>query len=515
MRKSLFLAGALASGAAGSPIVSLTSNGEWRQLVNSLKAREFLLLDYYVPWCGHCQRLESQLEIAAKVLEVWNSNDTQVDKSLAYNSRFLTAKVDCTAAKKACTEYAVYSYPTLQVIMEYAKIVSEFPAGPRTAEHLLAFVATNSKPRKTLPLSSDAELPDLLEYYFKRCRVSDNTDFDHFACIGQQANNLLIGMKAGLKKMLDASPDLARTHLLAELTEFGTPLSSPSDVCWVDTWRPNTVDCITTEGKTNRELKQFNQRYLGPLFVKDGTWGQFFATRNRALKSAMVVALDKSNEQLAIHEQVFNQFATERRSDVQLLYIDAADDHIMKLFRQLEVDTSTLPVVGLFTVDPEDRGYFTLRNSSYNVEELQTWWQKIKAGEIKPSYPGRHEPGWWPQIRRHLKIVGTHLVRTWQQQSMRTRALLIAAFVTFIVGSLSACWFTVDDGGVGPARREGGHREEEAETRAPSDSELPPPEAATTAAGAPEAGPRRRREAAPDTETGDGTAKDTPKPHAS
>eukprot|EP01057_Protomagalhaensia_wolfi_P000488 Protomagalhaensia_wolfi_Nauph_80__487@NODE_1275_length_1616_cov_4_450856_g984_i0_p1_GENE_NODE_1275_length_1616_cov_4_450856_g984_i0NODE_1275_length_1616_cov_4_450856_g984_i0_p1_ORF_typecomplete_len186_score31_77_NODE_1275_length_1616_cov_4_450856_g984_i07591316 len=184
----------------------------------------------------------------------------------------------------------------------------------------------------------------------------------------------------------------------------------------------------------------------------------------------------------------------------------------MKLFRQLEVDTSTLPVVGLFTVDPEDRGYFTLRNSSYSAEGLQTWWQKIKAGEIKPSYPGRYEPGWWPQIRRHLKLLGTHFAKTWQQQSTRTRGLLIAAFVTLIVGSLSACWFTVDDGGVGPAHRDGGNREEEAETRVPSDSEPPAPETAATEA--PEAGPRRRREPAADTETSDGAAKDLPKPHA-
>eukprot|EP01054_Gregarina_sp_Poly1_P005244 Gregarina_sp_Poly_1__5243@NODE_277_length_10206_cov_85_389782_g241_i0_p4_GENE_NODE_277_length_10206_cov_85_389782_g241_i0NODE_277_length_10206_cov_85_389782_g241_i0_p4_ORF_typecomplete_len498_score79_61Thioredoxin/PF00085_20/3_3e22Thioredoxin/PF00085_20/1_1e02OST3_OST6/PF04756_13/5_6e07OST3_OST6/PF04756_13/7_3Thioredoxin_6/PF13848_6/17Thioredoxin_6/PF13848_6/1_8e05AhpCTSA/PF00578_21/0_00064AhpCTSA/PF00578_21/6_9e02Thioredoxin_8/PF13905_6/0_0031Thioredoxin_8/PF13905_6/4_1e02TraF/PF13728_6/0_0022T len=464
-----FSAGASDS-AANELILNLTSNLDWKRATANLDDNHVMLVDFFAPWCGHCKRLAPELEIAAGTIKEWESKG-ESPKSIRI------AKVDCTQAKKTCTNYGVFSYPTLYMVEKDAKVSAEYPRGPKQAEHLLTFIATHTKNLKSIPLANGSELKSLTDFWYKRCRGGSAHDFNRYVCLGQQTKNLLIGMPPGLRKILRVDSSLARSHLVAELTQFSEPLANEAEVCFIDSWQESAANCISTRSSTPKDLKRFIHKYSSPLFIKDIAWREFFDSRNKGTKMSFLVAMHKDELQLA-HEAIFNEFASRHRAEVQLLYVDAADEEMMKVFTQLKVETDILPLVALFTLDPGSRGYWIIRNSTYSVEELELWWKDIKAKKIEASYPANYKPGFWNRIRYEFGGV-FETIKKGIDFGIQRRLIIAVALATLLMGSLSLYWFTVDEELIEVAGREVGpppprpavEEEEEPETREPSESE--------------------------------------------
>lgn len=78
-----------------SDVVTLTQDSFAKWIANEPLA----LVEFYAPWCGHCQALAPHYESAAT--------------ELLPNAKL--AKVDCTEAEALCTEQEVSGFPTLKV----------------------------------------------------------------------------------------------------------------------------------------------------------------------------------------------------------------------------------------------------------------------------------------------------------------------------------------------------------------------------------------------------------------
>ena len=85
-----------ADGAADSKVVVLTKDS-FPAFVNE---QALSLVEFYAPWCGHCQALAPQYEIAAKEL---------------VSENIKLAKVDCTQEEALCGEQGISGFPTLKV----------------------------------------------------------------------------------------------------------------------------------------------------------------------------------------------------------------------------------------------------------------------------------------------------------------------------------------------------------------------------------------------------------------
>uniref|UniRef100_A0A0D9VGY1 Thioredoxin domain-containing protein n=1 Tax=Leersia perrieri TaxID=77586 RepID=A0A0D9VGY1_9ORYZ len=68
----------------------------------AVRAVDFLFVDFYAPWCGHCKRLAPQLDEAAPVLA-------------GLSTPIIVAKVNADKYKKLGSKYGVDGFPTLML----------------------------------------------------------------------------------------------------------------------------------------------------------------------------------------------------------------------------------------------------------------------------------------------------------------------------------------------------------------------------------------------------------------
>lgn len=99
----------------------------------TIAANEEVMVEFYAPWCGHCQRLKPEYDIAAKQLK--------------YNSPpIYIAKVDCIVNKDLCKKYDITGYPTLKIFTADGE--SSKYDGPLKAEGIVSKMLheANSEP---------------------------------------------------------------------------------------------------------------------------------------------------------------------------------------------------------------------------------------------------------------------------------------------------------------------------------------------------------------------------------
>ncbi|KAK4483871.1 hypothetical protein RD792_011080 [Penstemon davidsonii] len=107
---------------------------------------DYIFIEFYAMWCGHCKDLEPELDKAAPIL-------AGLKKPIA------VAKVDAIKYKKLAKKHEVDRYPTLKIFMH--GVPTEY-FGPRKADLLVKHVAKYIAPDVAL-LSSDSAIRDFIK----------------------------------------------------------------------------------------------------------------------------------------------------------------------------------------------------------------------------------------------------------------------------------------------------------------------------------------------------------------
>ncbi|XP_073285883.1 protein disulfide-isomerase 5-2-like [Primulina huaijiensis] len=112
----------------------------------AISSFDYVFVDFYAPWCGHCKRLAPELDKAAPVLA-------------GLKKPIIVAKVDADKYRKLASKHEVDGYPTLKIYMH--GVPTEY-YGPRKSDllvrHLSKFVAPD-----VAVLKSDSAIKEFVE----------------------------------------------------------------------------------------------------------------------------------------------------------------------------------------------------------------------------------------------------------------------------------------------------------------------------------------------------------------
>jgi len=111
----------------------------------AVKTFDYLLAEFYAPWCGHCKQLAPEYSQAAQAIAENSNSDFTV----------ALAKIDATENEKLAEKYEISGYPTLKFFRKQdgPDAPVDFTGG-RNAESIQAWVEKKSGP-------ATAELEDL------------------------------------------------------------------------------------------------------------------------------------------------------------------------------------------------------------------------------------------------------------------------------------------------------------------------------------------------------------------
>ncbi|XP_077248698.1 PDI-like 5-2 [Tasmannia lanceolata] len=113
---------------------------------SAISTFDFVLVDFYAPWCGHCQRLAPELDAAALVL-------AKLDKPI------VIAKVNADKFRSFTSKYEIDGFPTLKLFMHGVPV--EY-SGPRKADFIIRYLKKFVAPDVSL-LDSDSAISRFVE----------------------------------------------------------------------------------------------------------------------------------------------------------------------------------------------------------------------------------------------------------------------------------------------------------------------------------------------------------------
>ncbi|XVF30026.1 hypothetical protein REPUB_Repub16aG0021800 [Reevesia pubescens] len=122
---------------------------------SAISSFDYILVDFYAPWCGHCKRLSPQLDEAAPILA-------------GLKDPIVIAKLNADKFTILARKYELHGYPTLKLFMHGVPVDYY---GPRKADLLVRNLKKFIAPDVSI-LSSDSAVSDFVEAastYFPIC----------------------------------------------------------------------------------------------------------------------------------------------------------------------------------------------------------------------------------------------------------------------------------------------------------------------------------------------------------
>jgi len=320
---------------------------------------EFILVEFYAPWCGHCKALAPEYEKAAKAL-------------LEKGSDIKLGKVDATEEEELASEHGVRGYPTLKFFRRGSVIDYN---GGRQADDIVAWLL-----KKTGPAAAELETVEAAEKVIEDAQV------------------YIVGF------FKDRESELAKAFLAAAnaVDEYAFGITSSDEVAAKYEAKDGQIVLFkkfddgkaTFEGEATEEaIRKFIMGESMPLVVE---FNHDSAQRifGGEIKSHLLMFLSKENGDLEKYATPAKEIAKKFRGNVLFVSINADEEDHQRILEFFGMKKDEVPAMRLIKLE-EDMAKYKPESGDLSPETMEAFVQAYIDGKLKQHLLSQDLPEDW------------------------------------------------------------------------------------------------------------------------
>lgn len=318
---------------------------------------EFVLVEFYAPWCGHCKALAPEYAKAAQQLEKTNIK---------------LAKVDATVEGDLAEEHGVRGYPTLKFFRNGTPV--EYTGGRQAADIVTWCTKKTGPPARDLPTVEEAEqfLKDneiAIVGFFKD---QESEDAKAFLATANAVDTFAFG--------ITKNDDVIAKY---EAKDGAVVLFKPFD----------EKKSVFEGSVTLENLKKFAQVQSLPLIVE---FNHESASKifGGSIKSHLLFFVSKEAGHIEKYVEPLKTLAKQYREEILFVTISSDEEDHTRIFEFFGMSKEEVPTIRLIRLE-EDMAKYKPETNDLSEETVKDFLQKFVDGKLKQHLLSQELPEDW------------------------------------------------------------------------------------------------------------------------
>jgi len=325
----------------------------------AIDANEFLLVEFYAPWCGHCKALAPEYVKAAQSL---------AEK----DSPIKLGKVDATEESKLAEKFDVRGYPTLKFFKNGKDL--EYNGG-RTADTIVTWLE-----KKTGPPAKTLE-----EVEGAKAFIADNeiAIVGFFKDIESADAKAFLGAAGSMDDYPFAITSVAAIFEEYKVSESGVVLFKNFDEGRNDLEGEVSEDAIVkfVSGNALPLVVEFNQETAQKIFSGE-------------IKSHLLLFVSASAEDYSAKVDIAKGIAKDHKGEMLFVTINTDEEDHKRIMEFFGLDESELPSMRIIKLE-EDMSKFKPESTELSDENIRLFVKQYLGGSLKPHLMSEDVPEDW------------------------------------------------------------------------------------------------------------------------
>ncbi|XP_067441211.1 protein disulfide-isomerase A2 [Thunnus thynnus] len=330
----------------------------------ALSENQYLLVEFYAPWCGHCKQLEPLYAEAAEKLK-------KEEPAMGL------AKVDATEEKELAEEFDIGSFPTLKLFINGDREHPVDFTGKRSVEGIIQWLK-----RRTGPGASVLDTADSAAQFIDTHNISVVGFFDSLESEAAKVFKEVVMDMTDVEFAMTATPEVFQKY---EVKDDAVVLFKKFDDGRADF-------ALSEEGELDKSnltafIKQNSLALIIPFSQK--TADKIF-TSKITLHNLMFINSTVERQTALVEE--FRTVAKEFKGKMLFITIDVTEDlaHVLTYFG---VSADEAPTVRIINMETGKK--FTIAAGDLSTNSLRQLCQEVVDGTAKPYYRTQKIPEDW------------------------------------------------------------------------------------------------------------------------
>ncbi|XP_068607238.1 protein disulfide-isomerase A2 [Brachionichthys hirsutus] len=330
----------------------------------ALSENQYLLVEFYAPWCGHCQQLEPAYAEAAGRLR-------------AEEPAMRLAKVDAAEERELAEEFHIDSFPQLKLFIDGDRKQPVDFTGQRSPEGIITWMKRRTGPGAPVLDSADSAARFIDSHNVAVIGFFDDLESEAAAAFRQMALD-----QSGSEFALSASPEVFQKYEVKSSSvvlfkkfddgraDFGLPDDGKLD-------KGKVIDFIAVNSL--ELIIPFNQKTSQKIFTS-------------SVRLHVLLFINSTVESQTSLLDESKTVAQKFKGKMLFILIDVSDV-IPEVLTYFGVSTSDAPTVRLISMETKKK--YAISTDNLTSGSLAALCQEVVDGTAKPYYKSQDVPEDW------------------------------------------------------------------------------------------------------------------------